>query len=495
MGLYLLHLHLHGLFRGHDLELGRDADTGGQTTYVLELVQALAARSEVERVEVVTRLIDDRRLSADYARPIEPLAAGAAILRFPCGPKRYLRKELLWPHLDQLADTLVAHLSSQGHHPDWIHAHYADAGYVGALVSRRLGIPLVYTGHSLGREKQRRLLASGADHDQIERQYAISRRIEAEELALDQARLVVTSTRQEADHQYARYRHFQPERVEVIAPGVDVQRFHPEGDDLLGSCGPPTGEDSIAALLQPFLREPDRPPLLAICRADPRKNILALVEAFGRSALLRQRHNLVLVLGCRQDPRLLEKQQRDLFQQLFELIDRFDLYGLIAYPKRHSAAQIPDFYRWAARRWGVFVNPALTEPFGLTLLEAAASGLPVVATDDGGPREIVARCGNGLLVDVSDLVGLQKALELALGDRACWRRWRDDGLEAVSRQFSWEAHVSSYLAAASRCCRLPGREALPYAPRSGRRGKIISIASFNALKAVAPGSHRPRGLG
>lgn len=143
----------------------------------------------------------------------------------------------------------------------------------------------------------------------------------------------------------------------------------------------------------------------------------------------------------------------------------------------------------------MFVNPALTEPFGLTLLEAAASGLPVVATDDGGPREIVARCRNGLLVDVSDLVGLQKALELALGDPARWRRWRDDGLEAVSRQFSWEAHVSRYLAAASRCCRLAGRGVLPYAPRPARRGKIISLASFNALKAVAPGSHRPRGSG
>jgi sucrose-phosphate synthase len=43
-GLYVLHLHLHGLFRSRDLELGRDADTGGQTTYVLELARALAMR-------------------------------------------------------------------------------------------------------------------------------------------------------------------------------------------------------------------------------------------------------------------------------------------------------------------------------------------------------------------------------------------------------------------------------------------------------------------
>ena len=42
------------------------------------------------------------------------------------------------------------------------------------------------------------------------------------------------------------------------------------------------------------------------------------------------------------------------------------------------------FYRIAALTRGVFVNPALTEPFGLTLIEAAASGLPIVATEDGG---------------------------------------------------------------------------------------------------------------
>ena len=168
MGFRLLHLHLHGLFRSHDLELGRDADTGGQTLYVLELVRSLAARAEVDRVDVVTRLIQDRRVSADYAQPVEAIAAGAGIQRFAFGPKRYLRKELLWPYLEDLADQLVVHLQKPEHRPDWIHAHYADAGYVGALLSRRLGIPLVFTGHSLGREKQRRLLAAGGDHQQLE---------------------------------------------------------------------------------------------------------------------------------------------------------------------------------------------------------------------------------------------------------------------------------------------------------------------------------------
>ena len=74
MGIRLLHLHLHGLFRSHELELGRDADTGGQTLYVLELVRSLAQRAEVEQVDVVTRLIQDRRVDLDYSQRVEAIA-------------------------------------------------------------------------------------------------------------------------------------------------------------------------------------------------------------------------------------------------------------------------------------------------------------------------------------------------------------------------------------------------------------------------------------
>ena len=466
-GLHVLHLHLHGLFRARDLELGRDADTGGQTTYVLELVRALAARPEVDQVEVATRLIRDRRVSPDYARPLEAIGPDARIRRFACGPARYLRKELLWPHLDEFADALAEHLLAQPRLPDWIHAHYADAGYVGALLRRRLGIPLVFTGHSLGREKRRRLLATGLEAAQIDAQYAMAQRIDAEELALAHAALVVTSTPQERQQQYARYGRFQPDLARVIAPGVDSGQFFPPQPGL-------EDDAAIDALMAPFLRDAAKPPVLAICRADHRKNIPALVEVFGRSDHLRQHHNLVLVLGCRDDPRQLEKQQREVFQQVFELVDRFDLYGQIAYPKQHQRAQIPAIYRWACRRGGVFVNPALTEPFGLTLLEAAACGLPVVATDDGGPRDILGRCANGLLVDVSDLDALQKGIEDALADPQRWRRWRDNGIEAVSRHFSWDAHATHYLGAvqaalpAALPLEVPRRADQPPLPAPGR---------------------------
>ena len=52
----ILMLSLHGLVRGHDLELGRDADTGGQVTYVVELARALGRNPGVERVDLLTRL-------------------------------------------------------------------------------------------------------------------------------------------------------------------------------------------------------------------------------------------------------------------------------------------------------------------------------------------------------------------------------------------------------------------------------------------------------
>ena len=438
MGLKLVHLNLHGLIRGHDLELGRDADTGGQTLYVFELVKGLAARPEVDQVELVTRLIQDRRVSSDYSQKKEFIAPGATIIRFPFGPKRYLRKELLWPYLDDLADQIVTEFQYREQLPGWIHAHYADAGYVGSLVSSRLGIPLVFTGHSLGREKQRRLLAAGVDHEHIEQTYSISRRIDAEELALAHANLVITSTKQESEEQYARYGNYVSNKSEVVAPGVDASRFN--------SIQSNHEIKLVDNLMAPFLRQVDLPPLLTIARAVRRKNIPALVEAYGRSPVLRQRHNLVLFLGCREDPRQLDKQQRDVFQQVFDLVDRYDLYGQVAYPKHHRRDQIPGIYRWAANRRGLFVNPALTEPFGLTLLEAAACGLPMVATDDGGPRDILARCENGLLTDVTDLESLQDSLEEAGSDQNQWQRWSDNGIEAISRNFSWDVHVCNYLA-------------------------------------------------
>jgi len=437
LGLKILHLHLHGLIRSKNLELGRDSDTGGQTQYVLELVKSLANTSEVEQVDLVTRLIRDKKVHEDYSKEREFIGLGARILRFEFGPQKYLRKELLWPYLDQLIIELSDFYKKSQNKPNWIHAHYADAGYVGIRLSKILNVPLVFTSHSLGREKRRRLLDAGLNKNQIEKTYFIGKRIEAEEDVLKHAFMVVTSTKQELLHQYSDYQSFVAQRAKVISPGVDHEKFHPVHST--------TETSDINNMMDPFLVDSSKPPLLAISRAVKRKNVPSLVEAFGRSDKLKKNTNLILVLGCRDNISKLDLQQKEVFQEIFEMIDKYNLYGKVAYPKRHTPDQIPAIYRWAASRGGIFVNPALTEPFGLTLLEAASCGLPMVATNDGGPREIKSKCENGLLTNVTDLNSLRGTLEIAISNKSQWKLWSRNGIEAVTRHFSWDNHVRSYL--------------------------------------------------
>lgn len=428
---------LHGLIRGENLELGRDEDTGGQTRYVLELARALAADPGVERVELITRQVIDDRVSADYARLEEPIAEKAWIVRIPFGPKRYLLKTRLWPYVETFVDQCLNHFRKSGHVPDVIHGHYADAGYGGGQLARLLGVPFVFTGHSLGRVKRQRLEDAGLSREKIEARYNMATRIEAEEFALETCSLICTSTRQEVKEQYERYENYIPERMEVIPPGVDLRAFHPPGAD--------EPETDLERDVRAFLREPEKPMIVAMARPDERKNLEMLVKVYGECPALRRAANLVLVMGSRDDVRDLPAGQKTVLTNILTLIDVYDLYGQVAYPKRHRVEDVPALYRRAARTRGTFVNPALTEPFGLTLLEAAASGLPIVATHDGGPSDIVANCQNGVLVDPLDPEAIRKAILHVLAEPGAWERFSGNGVANVHAHYSWARHVQRYL--------------------------------------------------
>ena len=68
--LYIALISVHGLIRGEALELGRDADTGGQTLYVVELARALAERPEVDQVDLFTRcIVDAAVVPCGYSHP------------------------------------------------------------------------------------------------------------------------------------------------------------------------------------------------------------------------------------------------------------------------------------------------------------------------------------------------------------------------------------------------------------------------------------------
>lgn len=436
-GLYLVLISVHGLIRGEELELGRDADTGGQTKYIVELTRALAAHPEVGRVDLLTRRIQDSRVASDYAKPTEQIAEKAWIVRLDCGPKRYLYKESLWPYLPCFADNALKHVRSVGLMPDVVHGHYADAGYVAVRLANLLGVPMVQTGHSLGRIKRERLLEKGLAAQDIEQRYAIATRIEAEEEALSHAYRVIASTRQEVEQQYALYDHYHPERMVVIPPGTDLARFHPP---RLRDPRTPV-QKSLAR----FLADPDKPAILALSRPDERKNIPGLIRAYAEHPTLRDKANLVIVAGNRQRIRQLEKGAREVLGEVLTLIDDYDLYGHVAYPKQHSADDVPEFYRFVTRTRGVFVNPALTEPFGLTLIEAAASGAPIVATHDGGPQEIIAHCHNGVLVDPLDTAAMGQAIDAIISDRQRWRQFSEQGLRGVRKHYSWSGHAETYI--------------------------------------------------
>jgi sucrose-phosphate synthase len=429
-------LSLHGLIRGSQPELGRDADTGGQVKYVLELARELGAHPDVESVELITRQIIDERVSSDYAQVEEAIGPKAKIVRLPFGPKRYLRKEALWPYLELFVDQVLSHFRRNGL-PHLIHGHYADAGYAGAQLARLLHVPYVFTGHSLGRVKRARMLEkSDQDAESLEQTYRFKTRIEAEEMALETASMVITSTNQEVLEQYQLYEHYQPERMEVIPPGVDLDQFFPSESKQDADAG---------SMLQPFLKQPEKPFILAMARLDEKKNFETLVQMYGESKALRDLANLVLVMGRREDIRTLPPAQRRVLGNIFTLIDVYDLYGKVAYPKTHLPDDIPAIFRLAARRHGVFVNPALNEPFGLTILEAAASGLPVVATRDGGPADIISNCKNGLLVDPLDMKSLENALIRMLTEHEQWQTWSDCGIQGVREHYTWANHVKRYI--------------------------------------------------
>jgi sucrose-phosphate synthase len=457
--MYILLLSIHGLIRGKELELGRDADTGGQTLYVVDLARALAEREDVDQVDLATRRIVDPAVSGDYSKPVEPLSEKARILRIDAGPDEYLAKERLWDHLDNLTDNLVTILNEQGRMPDLVHSHYADAGYVGVRLSNLLGVPLIHTGHSLGRDKRHRLLSAGMSNEDINKTYNMDRRVDAEEEVLASADLVIASTHNEIDEQYGLYDYYQPKRMAVIPPGTDLSRFYPARP-----ADPPI---AYSEQIERFLQDPDKPLILALSRADTRKNNQTLLDAYGGSEELQQIANLLLVVGSREDIRDLEEGAQSVLTDLLIRIDTYDLYGHVAIPKHNRQDQVPEIYRLAAESGGVFVNPALTEPFGLTLLEAAASGLPLVATENGGPVDIIGNCDNGILVDPLDKDAIAAALLKLLTDPELYRRAREHGVTKVRELYSWQAHAERYMARAKPL--LKHHEPIPLEPKRGKR--------------------------
>lgn len=446
-----IHLYsLHGLFRAKDLEIGRDADNGGQIVYVMELAKALSQHPEVEHVHLFTRRMEDPKLGPEYAREVEKVNEKCDIRRIFCGGKRYLPKEKLWPCLDEFVTNAVTHIKREKIFPNWIHGHYADGGYAASELSSILNVPFAQTGHSLGRPKLLKLLKAGMSHEEAMRRYQFERRFQAEDATLANSEFVVTSTIQEIGT-YSEYDLYDQAEFHVIPPGINFDRYHPFFQDLLHGNDSLSRErmlaqHSVKENIEKFLSHPEKPIILAICRPDKKKNIDGLLRAYGTDKELQALANLVVFAGIRGDIETMPEGEKDVLTEILLLMDKYDLYGRLAIPKQHDTdLEVPEIYRICGQKRGVFINIALTEPFGLTLLEATACGCPVVATQDGGPAEILPKCQNGILVDPNDTPAVQRALKSILIDESRWREMSHNGVRLIHEHYSWEAHVDRYM--------------------------------------------------
>ncbi|MEJ2196564.1 MAG: glycosyltransferase, partial [Ignavibacteriaceae bacterium] len=260
------------------------------------------------------------------------------------------------------------------------------------------------------------------------------------------ANLIITSTNQEIQKQYGDYENTTDGKFCVIPPGVNLARFYPYNKTIDYDNKTAKLLQIISSKLHSFFVQIDKPLILTLCRPDKRKNIAGLITAFGEDKDLQKKANLAIFAGIRVDIRTMEDNEREVLTEILLLMDNYNLYGKMAIPKQHEIEyEVPELYRTAALTGGVFVNAALTEPFGLTLIEAAACGVPVVATDDGGPRDILENCKNGILVDVSDPKNISDALNKIIDNKKTWFKFSENGIKNVKRYYTWNAHTTSYI--------------------------------------------------
>ncbi|MDY6937553.1 MAG: sucrose synthase [Cyanobacteriota bacterium] len=486
---------VHGWF-GQEGVLGRP-DTGGQVVYVLDQARSLEKQLQEDlnlagldvlgvhpKVIILSRLIPN----ADGTRCNERLEKvwgtdDAWILRVPFrefNPKmtqNWISRFEIWPYLETYAidaeKELVAEF--QGN-PDLIVGNYSDGNLVAFLLSRRLNVTQFNVAHAIEKSKY---LFSNLYWQDLEEQYHFSLQFTADLIAVNAANCIISSTYQEIAgkpdsigqyeslqcftmpdlyHVFNGIELFSP-KFNVVAPGVNESVYFPytRAEDRVSF-----NRDRLEDLLfhledaeQAYgkLEDPTKRPLFSMARLDRIKNLTGLMECFGRSQELQQHCNLILIAGKLRTEDSSDPEEVSEIQKLYQLIEQYDLYGKIRWlgvrlPKGDSG----EIYRVIADRQGIFVQPALFEAFGLTILEAMISGLPTFGTQFGGPLEIIQDRVNGFYINPTNLE--ETATKLVEFATECeknpdyWHNISQAGIERVYTTYTWKIHTSRLLSMA-----------------------------------------------
>jgi sucrose-phosphate synthase len=362
----------------------------------------------------------------------------------------YRQKESLWDYLDEFIDKTIRFIDDEADFPDVVHGHYADGNYLAGQISEIFGIPFLATGHSLGRNKKRILLQEGMTEEKMEEKFNMERRIAVEENVLKAADVLIVSTQHIIDTQYALYDNAKTASYKVIAPGVNDELFYPfyrlDMPSFKMSMEQEQAVYRINSDIERFLFNPAKPLILSIGRADKRKNFEAIIQSYGQDKELQAMANLAIFAGVRKDISQMPDDEKDILTNLLLLLDKYDLYGKMAIPKKNDPKlEVPEIYRVAARKKGVFVNATPGENFGLTIVEAAACGLPIIASPTGGPKEILEQCDNGLLVDVEDPKAIAEALKKIISDSQLWEKYSTNGVVGANQLYSWTSYANKYI--------------------------------------------------
>jgi len=361
-------------------------DSGGMNVYVRELVSSLAQAGIDCRVFV-------RRWS-DTLPPEVAVEPGFRVVHVDAGDVR-LAKEALPDTVPAYADAVLAKLRAEP--ADVLHANYWLSGTAGHLLKHELDLPLVSTFHTLARVK-----AETGDHEP-------QRRVDAEAEVIACSDAILASCIEEAAQLTDLYG-ADPERVEIVPPGVDHAFFSP-GDR----------RGARAAL---GLGLGDHPVLLFVGRIQPLKGLDVAVRALAE--LGRADATLVVVGGASG-----ADGDREV-TRIHDLVDSLGLTEQVRFVPPQPHHLLSTYYRAA----DVCLVPSRSESFGLVALESTACGTPVIAAAVGGLRSLVEHGRTGFLVESRDPADFAAATARILGDRDLSTALAAAGA-ARARDYTW----------------------------------------------------------
>jgi D-inositol-3-phosphate glycosyltransferase len=382
-------------------------DAGGMNVYIVEVARRLA-QAGVE-VEVFTRAT-----SGDLPPSVE-MAPGVLVRHVITGPLEGLAKEDLPAHLCSFTHGVLRAEAARS--PGWydlVHSHYWLSGQVGWLAKDRWGVPLVHTAHTLAKVKNRKL-AEGDTPEPLAR-------VLGEELVVGEADRLVANTPTEARELVDLYG-APLDRVSVVEPGVDLDRFTPPALGREAAC---------RAAARRRLGLPERGHVVAfVGRIQPLKAPDVLLRAVAQLPPDRLAPLTVAIVGGNSGSGL----------DLAGLAGSLGIGDRVRFLPPQSRTGLPDLYRAA----DLVAVPSYNESFGLVALEAQACGTPVVAAAVGGLVTAVRDNISGVLVDGHDPDTWAKVLGGLLTEPRARVRLARGAIE-YAQHFSWNRTAAGLLA-------------------------------------------------